>query len=129
MSSTTSIKAYDAMLQLAFARMQPEDLPEVRRIEEEVYPFPWTAGNFADSLANGYRTRVARDATGTIVGYFLILLAVDEAHLLNITVRRNLQARGIGRMMLGEAAKIAREEGMRSMLLEVRPSNLRALAI
>ncbi len=70
-----------------------------------------------------------RDDADALAGYFLIMLALDEAHLLNITVRRDLQGQGLGRMLLDKVAAIAREKGMRSVLLEVRPSNVHALAM
>ncbi|WP_247869739.1 MULTISPECIES: ribosomal protein S18-alanine N-acetyltransferase [Oxalobacteraceae] len=114
---------------LHFAPMQVNDLPDVLAIENDVYPYPWTRGNFLDSLYSGYETWVLRDASGVLVGYFLLMLAVDEAHLLNISVRRDLHGRGIGRMQLDKVVAVAREKGMSSVLLEVRPSNQRALSV
>jgi ribosomal-protein-alanine N-acetyltransferase len=58
-----------------------------------------------------------------------MMFAVDEAHLLNITVRRGLHGKGIGRMQLDKVMALARERGLSSVLLEVRPSNLRALEV
>lgn len=118
-----------ALPSLQFAPMQVSDLPEVLTIENDVYPHPWTRGNFLDSLYSGYETWTLRDSNGTLVGYFLLMLAVDEAHLLNISVRRDLHGKGIGRMQLDKVADVAREKGMHSILLEVRPSNVRALAV
>lgn len=115
--------------EMRFARMQVDDLPEVLAIENDVYPHPWTRGNFLDSLYTGYECWTLRAAGGELVGYFLLMLAVDEGHLLNISVRRDLHGRGIGRLQLDRVASISREKGMQSVLLEVRPSNPRALAI
>jgi ribosomal-protein-alanine N-acetyltransferase len=114
---------------LHFARMQVGDLEEVLAIEQDVYPFPWTRGNFLDSLYSGYETWILRDGAGAVLGYFLLMCAVDEAHLLNITVRRGLHGKGLGRLQLDKAGALARERGVTSILLEVRPSNLRALAV
>jgi len=114
---------------LELAPMCEADLPQVVRIENDVYSHPWTYGNFVDALASGYQCRVLRDAEQTLIAYFLLLLAVDEAHLLNISVRRDWQGRGICRMLLDEVATLARRQGMASILLEVRPSNQRAVTI
>ncbi len=119
----------DILPELRFATMQTSDLVDVARIETDVYPHPWTMGNFLDSLYSGYDTWVVRDTAGALAGYFLIMFAVDEAHLLNITVRRDLQCRGLGRALLDKVAEIGREKSMASVLLEVRPSNLRALHV
>ncbi len=114
---------------LCFSRMQVDDIEEVVAIENDVYPHPWTRGNFLDSLYSGYETWTLREESGPLAGYFLLMLAVDEAHLLNISVRRSLQGRGVGRMQLDKVAELSKENGMSSVLLEVRPSNERALAV
>lgn len=111
------------------ARMEVADLDEVVRIEYSVYPFPWVRQNFLDSLDSGYDAWVLRDAERRMCGYFLLMMAVDEAHLLNITVEPLLHRRGLGLALLDHAAALARRRRMQSILLEVRPSNHRALAI
>jgi [ribosomal protein S18]-alanine N-acetyltransferase len=121
--------APDAPSSMYFARMKLDDLPGVLTIEQDAYPYPWTRGNFLDSLYSDYETWTLRDASGDLAGYFLMMLAVDEAHLLNITVRRSLHGKGLGRMQLDKAAELAKEKGMTSILLEVRPSNQRALMV
>jgi ribosomal-protein-alanine N-acetyltransferase len=128
-SVRTSIFTGQDIRSLQFARMQAADLTEILNIENAVYPFPWTNGNFLDSLKSGYETWVLRDASHNLVGYFLMMSAVDEAHLLNITVHGGLHGRGIGRMMLDHVVTRARANRLTSVLLEVRPSNLRATAI
>jgi [ribosomal protein S18]-alanine N-acetyltransferase len=114
---------------LRFEPMTMEDLEEVLVIENSIYPHPWTRGNFLDSLYSGYQTWTVREPGGALAGYFLIMLAVDEAHLLNISVRRDLHGYGIGRLELDKVVSLARGHGMTSVLLEVRPSNPRALAV
>jgi ribosomal-protein-alanine N-acetyltransferase len=113
----------------SLARMQVDDLPAVMAIENDVYPHPWTHGNFLDSLYSGYEIWTLRDASALLAGYFLLMLSVDEAHLLNIAVRRSMQGQGIGRLMLEHAAALARARDMKSILLEVRPSNDRAVMV
>lgn len=109
--------------------MQPADLDAVMEMEQANHPYPWSRGNFSDSLQYGYQARVLRSASNRLLGYFLMMYAVDEAHLLNITVAADLHGRGIGRWLLDQAGRQAREAGMQSMLLEVRPSNQRALHV
>ncbi len=114
---------------LAFATMRANDIDEVSRVENDAYPFPWTRGNFLDSLASGYQAWVARESDRRLAGYFLLMPAVDDMHLLNITVRPDLQGRGIGRQLLDKVCALTREAGIGAVLLEVRPSNLNALSI
>ena len=106
-----------------FAPMRVEDLDEVMAVEADLYPFPWTRGNFRDSLAAGYCGWILRDGAGELIAYAVVMIALDEAHLLNLSVARSYQRRGHGWRMLDWMASIARDHGARSMLLEVRPSN------
>jgi ribosomal-protein-alanine N-acetyltransferase len=55
--------------------------------------------------------------------------AVDDVHLLNITVRPDLQGQGIGRYLLDKVCALAEAAGIHKILLEVRPSNQHALAV
>jgi ribosomal-protein-alanine N-acetyltransferase len=101
----------------------------VTAIESAIYPFPWTSGNFLDSLASGYDAWLLCDARNEVCAYYFLMMVVDEAHLLNITVRGDLHGSGLGRSMLDHVAQVARGKGMESLLLEVRPSNTRAIVI
>lgn len=123
------MSAAPALAALVFAPMREADLDEVLALEQAVYPYPWTRLNFSDSLSAGYEAWVVRDDAGTLAGYFLAMWAVDEAHLLNVAVAAGRQGQGIGRFLLDKLSALAREHGMESILLEVRPSNERALKV
>ncbi|CUI03745.1 ribosomal protein S18-alanine N-acetyltransferase [Massilia sp. P8910] len=114
---------------LLYAPMVVADIDEVFALEKQVYPHPWTRGNFADSLGSGYNAWVLRDRDGALLGYYLLMAVVDEAHLLNVAVAAGRQGEGLGRYLLDKVAACARGLSMDSILLEVRPSNLRALAV
>ena len=116
-------------LDLAYAPMVLGDVDEVFALEASVYPHPWTRGNFIDSLSSGYNCWVLRDAGGALAGYFLMMEVVDEAHLLNVAVATARQGTGLGRYLLDKVAACARGLALESVLLEVRPSNTRALKI
>ena len=108
--------------------MREADLDEVVAVERAIYSHPWTRGNFADSLAAGYACRVLR-LGGELLGYFIVMAAAGEAHLLNLSVAAAHQRRGHGAMLLREAMGVARSRGARSLFLEVRPSNRGAQAL
>jgi ribosomal-protein-alanine N-acetyltransferase len=104
------------------AHMQPEDLDSVVAIESAIYSHPWTRGNFIDSLRADYECWVWREAD-ELIGYFILVVAAGDAHLLNFSVAAQHQRRGCGRAMLEGVVEHARELGARSIFLEVRPSN------
>lgn len=115
--------------QLIYAPMVVADIDEVCALETSVYPHPWSRGNFIDSLSSGYHAWTLRDEAGTLVGYFLLMGVVDEAHLLNVAVCAPRQRQGLGRYLIDKVVACARGLSMDSILLEVRPSNLRALKV
>ncbi len=108
--------------------MRPDDLDEVIAVEEAIYSHPWTRGNFIDSLRAGYDCRTWR-LEGELVGYFILMCAVGEGHLLNLSIAAKHQRSGHGRALLHEAADLARRRGATGLFLEVRPSNLAAQAL
>ena len=102
--------------------MREQDLAEVMKIETALYSHPWTHGNFADSIRASYACRTWR-RSGELVGYFILMAAAGEAHLLNLSIAARHQRSGHGGALLAEAASLARSLGAHSVFLEVRPSN------
>ena len=107
---------------LCLRAMTASDLDEVMAIEQRIYPFPWTRGNFADSIASGYDMPVLEIA-GRIAAYAAVMRGPDEVHLLNLSVDQTYQGRGLGRRLLEQLLRNAQLRGALGMLLEVRPSN------
>ncbi|MGN6667201.1 MAG: ribosomal protein S18-alanine N-acetyltransferase [Trinickia sp.] len=109
--------------------MTEADLDEVAAVEREAYEFPWSRGNFEDSLRNGYFGICMRHVTGVLVGYCVLMPVVDEMHLLNLCVAPQAQGTGAGLALLREAVRLTCAKQLAGLLLEVRPSNLRALRL
>lgn len=110
-----------------YVPMTEADLSAVVAIESDIYPFPWTRGNFLDSVRAGYSVWVLRDTNAALAAYSVMTLMIDEAHLLNLSVARGSQRVGLGWRTLEWMAEVARGYGARTMLLEVRPSNASAV--
>jgi [ribosomal protein S18]-alanine N-acetyltransferase len=108
--------------QLTYRPMQMADLDIVMKIEPTIFPFPWTIGNFRDSLNTGYSCWVVEDQQ-QIIGYAVMMLVLDEAHLLNISIALPSQGKGFGRALLSFIMQKAREHGALNIFLEVRISN------
>jgi ribosomal-protein-alanine N-acetyltransferase len=109
--------------------MTTAHLDAVMAIEASAYAFPWTRGNFIDSLAAGYPARVLIDDQGQTLGYFIAMEGVDEMHLLNITVAPAVQGRGHARSMIDALVALCGERRAAELWLEVRGSNARARAM
>jgi ribosomal-protein-alanine N-acetyltransferase len=107
---------------LSMSDLTVDDLHAVVAIESDVYPFPWSHGNFRDSLASGYQCTGAWMGR-ELVAYSVLMVALDEAHLLNIAVARAWQGMGIGEHVMHALIKRAISERLEMLFLEVRPSN------
>lgn len=109
--------------------MTTAQLDAVMAIEVSAYPFPWTRGNFIDSLAAGHPAWLLQDRAGGPLGYFVAMAGVEEMHLLNITVAPAVQRQGHARVLMAALVEMARVGGARQLWLEVRQSNAVARAV
>jgi len=116
------------VVEAEFLPMNGGDLDAVARLEASLQRFPWSRGNFADSLAGGHNAWVLRRG-GELLGFSVSLLVIDEVHLLNIGVAPHHQGRGYGARLLRQAMEGARQAGACRFLLEVRPSNDKAVRL
>lgn len=100
-------------------------LDAVLALEQSAHTHPWTRGHFASALQAGNHSCMAV-WRGQVLGYFMAMMAADEAHLLNIAVAPQWQGRGLARALLARLDGWARGQGALSLWLEVRQSSLRA---
>ena len=113
------------------ARFEPLTLARletVLSVEQTAYSHPWSRGNFADTLASGYAAQLLL-ADEELLGYFIAMPGVEEAHLLNLTVAPRHQRQGWARVLLDALALWSRGQRAQWLWLEVRESNARARQI
>jgi [ribosomal protein S18]-alanine N-acetyltransferase len=108
--------------------LSDSDIEAVAALERAAHVAPWTEGNFRDALAAGYAMQVGV-ADGAIVAYGVLLFAPGEAQLLNLTVAPEVRRLGIGRALLGRFLADAGARGAEQCFLEVRVSNIPAIAL
>jgi ribosomal-protein-alanine N-acetyltransferase len=102
--------------------MCESDLDQVIRIERQIFLFPWSLANFADSLKAGYLCRVM-EKNLIILGYSILMIGPDESHILTLGINPDWQRRGLGEKMLHYLINLSAEHGAKSVLLDVRESN------
>lgn len=110
-------------------KMSTEDLMEVARIEKETFSLPWSQQGFADSLAQENTCYLVASIGEKLVGYCGFLQVLDEADITNVAVDAACRKCGVGERMLLELLKAGEDRGVRAFTLEVRESNLAALAL
>jgi ribosomal-protein-alanine N-acetyltransferase len=105
--------------------MQVSDLDTILAIESDVYEYPWTRGNFEDSLNAKHQAWMMMQ-TEQVIGYAVMMTVLDEAHLFNISIAKAYQKQGLGYALLNDMIIRAKKVGAKHMFLEVRASNVSA---
>lgn len=108
--------------------MRMTDLRDVMLIENRNYPFPWTEGIFRDCIKAGYTMQVLR-LDLVLVGYGVMQVAADEAHILNLCVDKEFNGRGYARFLLEKLLAMGERAGAHMAFLEARPSTPRAIKL
>ncbi|MGH8773525.1 MAG: ribosomal protein S18-alanine N-acetyltransferase [Burkholderiales bacterium] len=114
--------------EILYRPMLGDDLDIVLAIENSIYDYPWSEGNFQDSLDAGHHCWIL-EIKHEIAGYGVMMLGAREAHLLNLSVAGEWQRQGLGRSLLKHFVSLARALYAEIMILEVRPSNSKAQAL
>jgi [ribosomal protein S18]-alanine N-acetyltransferase len=104
--------------------MRRRHVRAVLRIEQQVYPRPWTMSLFLSELALRssrayFVARVGRE----VVGYGGLMLSADDGHITTLAVDPRWQRRHIASRLLLVLAREAIARETRSLTLEVRLSN------
>jgi ribosomal-protein-alanine N-acetyltransferase len=111
-------------LEVTIGPMRRRHLRGVLRIEQQVYPRPWSLGLFMSEL--GYRGSrvyaVARVGT-TVVGYGGLMLVTDDGHITTLAVDPAWHRNKLGTRLLHSLATEAVARGAKNLTLEVRASN------
>jgi ribosomal-protein-alanine N-acetyltransferase len=118
-------------LGVSYVPMRESDLDAVFAAELRIYPFPWSRGNFADSLSAGYSAWMCRMPVdgNALVGYGVLMLVLDEAHLLNLSIVPEYRRQGLGAALLEHLLNVGRAHGAKHVYLEVRRSNSAGIAL
>jgi [ribosomal protein S18]-alanine N-acetyltransferase len=109
-------------LLLRFEAMMEADVATVLSIETRTYGYPWSAGNFRDSIHAGHSCWLCKYG-GLTIGYGIVLIAAAECHLLNLTIAPEWQGKGYGKSLLLHLIAQGVIGFADRFLLEVRPSN------
>ncbi|MBS0855258.1 MULTISPECIES: ribosomal protein S18-alanine N-acetyltransferase [unclassified Tatumella] len=108
--------------------LAPEDQVLALAIEQRCHAFPWSAATFAGNQGERY-LNYRIDADGKMAGFAITQIVLDEASLFNIAVDPDFQRRGYARQLLEHLINELAARGVLTLWLEVRESNLSAIAL
>ncbi|MGE5390177.1 MAG: ribosomal protein S18-alanine N-acetyltransferase [Deltaproteobacteria bacterium] len=110
-------------------KMTPMDIDAVMRIEIESFSLPWSKESYLGELKNQFANYLVGDYEGEVIAYGGIWVVFEEGHITNVAVAPEYRNAKVGRALMEELEKIARQKKATRILLEVRPSNMSALAL
>jgi ribosomal-protein-alanine N-acetyltransferase len=117
-------------LEVRVVSMRRRHLRGVLRIEQQVYPRPWTFGLFLSEIGQrATRLYVVARVGSDVVGYAGLFKAIDDGHVTTVAVDPAWHRHGIATRMLVALARGAIERGCVNLTLEVRMSNSGAQAL
>lgn len=104
---------------------------EIAAIEALCFSDPWSEASFFTAAENGmYSFYAAIDpVTGRVCGYGGMFTVCDSAEIATVAVLPEYRERGIGLMIMNFLITDAEKRGAEAVHLEVRESNLPAIAL
>ncbi|EMT44803.1 MULTISPECIES: ribosomal protein S18-alanine N-acetyltransferase [Anoxybacillus] len=117
-------------MDVSFRFMTLQDLDRIIEIEQLSFTLPWSRSSFYQELTNNpYARYIVLEYDGQVIGYCGMWLVMDEAHITNIAVLPQFRGKKLGEALMRQAMALAREEGAKTMTLEVRVSNVVAQSL
>lgn len=109
--------------------MKESDLEEVCRMEQEYFSIPWSEKSMADSLKQENNVYLVAEFEGKIVGYCGMWGIAGEGQINNVAVDKAYRGRKIATEILKHSIEEGRRKALMEFTLEVRESNLAAIAL
>ena len=114
----------DEDLAVQIVPMRRRHLRSVVRIEQAVYPTPWSQNLFLSEIALRIsRVYLVARVGGTVIGYGGVMLVGEDAHVTTIAVDPSWHRRQIATRLLLQLTRASIERGARNLTLEVRITN------
>ncbi|MDI3309914.1 MAG: ribosomal protein S18-alanine N-acetyltransferase [Thermoanaerobacterium sp.] len=110
--------------------MIKSDIDKVMEIEYLSFSVPWSFESFVMEVTqNKCAHYIVAEVDGKIAGYGGFWVVVDEGHITNIAVHPYFRGQGVGSAIVEGLIELAKNNGITSMTLEVRESNLVAQSL
>ena len=114
---------------MTFREMTVEDLEQVMEIENQLFSVPWTKEGYFTFLTRDDTMFLVVEEKGKILGYCGLLMVLDEGDVTNVAVCRERQREGIGNFLVSSLLRLAGDQGISMIHLEVRSGNETAIRL
>ncbi len=102
---------------------------DIMEIENHSFSDPWSLELFKEEINRDIATVVGAIYENKLVGYGGFWAVMNEGHITNVAVSRDYRRMGVGTLILKEMMTIAKSLNINKMFLEVRVSNMSAIAL
>lgn len=110
--------------------MKLSDMPKVLDIENVSFLAPWTESQFLYELQeNPFSSVFVAEEQGHILGFIDFWITFDSGCINQIAVIPALRQKGIASILLEDALKRLSEQGVKTVTLEVRTHNQKAIKL
>lgn len=114
---------------IIYERMNNTHIAAVAQLEKENFSMPWSENVLLSELSNPLSLWLVAVQENDVVGYVGAQIVPDEADMMNIAVNDSHRRMGIGRELVVQLLSKLKEQGVRSLSLEVRASNTPAISL
>ena len=104
------------------------DAPFIAALEAECFHDPWSQKAVEEAAEYGTLFLLA-ECEGKVVGYAGVKPVLDEGYISNVAVTEKMRGKGVGSLIMKELSALAKQIGLKTVSLEVRPSNLAAISL
>lgn len=109
--------------------MNEGHVAQVAALEKLCFSDPWSENSIASELENPLSLWLIAEEDGAVCGYVGSQTVLDETDMMNIAVRPDCRRKGIAAALIAELVSRLKARGSRILRLEVRESNLPAIAL
>lgn len=113
---------------LTIRRMKESDIPEVARLEKEIFPYPWSEGAISETFEQEQTLLLVAYEDRKLIGYLILYFVLEEGEIARIAVIPECRRQGVGARMLLELEDLCEDNGITKLLLDVRESNETAIS-
>lgn len=114
---------------MVIRKMTAEDVSAIAELERICFSDPWSENSIASELDNRLSYWLVADVDGVVVGYVGSQTVLDMADMMNLAVAPKFRRQGIAEALVTELASYLKVNGVLGLMLEVRASNVPAIAL
>lgn len=114
---------------ITLERMTEAHVEQVAALEKLLFTTPWSHRSVASEVKKPRSLWLVAVEDEKVIGYVGSQSVGEEADMMNVAVRLDCQGKGVGKMLIDGLVEALSEKGVHTLALEVRESNLGAIAL